>query len=220
MGAVLTNMQGEKTMTDVEKIIEIGQFGFREIVSAMPTFAVAAIIAIPLLYLAFAIYDLLTDYKKWSFVDGEDVIKHVGMILFIVFGITLANYFEYEETKAELVKEWKEDYVDPYLTELDKQKSEIVYIKFDPEIETSIQGGWLFMDSTNQYLTPMTIAYKDNSTVKNLTQWMNTSMTLTPEEEPYVSYVILDQDLGNGVYEGIYNPEVFVPEDYKFTEIK
>ncbi|MCA1066156.1 hypothetical protein QTG56_25180 (plasmid) [Rossellomorea sp. AcN35-11] len=206
-------------MTTVEEVIELGQFSFWEVVTASPKTLIILILLLPLLYLIYAVYEGISEYKKYSFVDSNDIINHILIFLMIFVAGSVVFSLQFFETREHLVEIWKSEIAYPYIESLDEQKSEIVYLKFDPEIETSTQGMWS-LDKTNEQLTPMTIAYKDNTDVKNLTQWMDTSMILTDEEDPFVSYVVLEKDLGNGVDMGIYLPEVYLPEDYKFTDIK
>ena len=45
-------------------------------------------------------------------------------------------------------------------------------------------------------------------------------MELTENETPFIEFQNLKEDLGHDLNAGIYNPQIFLPESYPFTEIK
>ena len=45
-------------------------------------------------------------------------------------------------------------------------------------------------------------------------------MTLTKETSPYIELKRLHKDISRKYKAGIYEVKVFLPEDYKFTDIK
>lgn len=119
----------------------------------------------------------------------------------------------------ERLEEWKKNIAIPYIETLEVEKYEIVYIKIDPELSSKTTGGLFYTYSTPMYLTPLTVSFKSDG-IETITDWHETRMELTNEDEPYIEFIRLKQDLGKNVKKGLYNKKVFLPESYKFTEIK
>lgn len=117
------------------------------------------------------------------------------------------------------VAKWEENVAKPYINDLPVQKKEIVYIKIDPELSHSTQGNLFYTYSKEIQRTPLTISFKGNG-VETMTNWYETHMELTDEEKPYVEYQKLSQSLGDGFEKGLYNVKIYLPESYKFTDIK
>jgi hypothetical protein len=140
----------------------------------------------------------------------------------IIVMIDQSNKAEDEIYKKD-INEWKHEYVKPYIESLPKDKSEIVYIKIDPELSHKTEGyyswGTGYTYSKAIKLTPLTISFKGNG-LETETNWYSTQMKLTNEEKPYLEYNYLDEDLGHGVDKGRYNKEIYLPESYEFTDIK
>ncbi|WP_025909292.1 hypothetical protein [Priestia flexa] len=121
------------------------------------------------------------------------------------------------------IKDWKDEYAAPYIESLPKQKSDIVYIKIDPELSHEVKGSYSwgtgYTYSKEVEMTPLTISFKGNG-LETETNWYSTNMNLTEESKPYIEYNYLEQDLGHGVNKGRYNKEIYLPDSYEFTDIK
>lgn len=146
----------------------------------------------------------------------DDILGLVPFLIFISGGIVLFGAMESFEKTEENVEAWKKDTVKPYINSLPVEKREAVYIKIDPEIER--KPGAYTSENKNKR-TPLTVTFKDKG-LTTQTNWMDAHMELTKEEEPYVTYQYLEGSLGNGVDKGYYNLKVYLPENYKFTDIK
>lgn len=134
--------------------------------------------------------------------------------------ITMFHLFIINDTKKEeSIERWKSEVALPYITNLEIKKSEVLYLKIDPELSHSVNGSLFYTYSTPIQLTPLAISFKDNG-VPTITQWVETRMELTDEELPYIEYQKLEQDLGHGINAGYYNIKLYLPESYKFTDIK
>lgn len=121
--------------------------------------------------------------------------------------------------ESERLEEWKQNIAIPYIETLEVEKHEIVYVKIDPELSSKTTGGLFYTYSTPMYLTPLTVSFKSDG-IETITDWHETRMELTNEDEPYIEFIRLKQDLGKNVKKGLYNKKVYLPESYKFTEIK
>lgn len=143
------------------------------------------------------------------------------IISVVIFTLVLGLFAE-EVPNQELLN-WKED-ARTYVSESPEERHEIVYIKLDPETSTNVKGSF-FLGAGRVYSevkssTPMTVAYKTDNDVKVKTFWAYTSMELSEEDKPFLTYQNLSKDLGHGINSGWYNPKVHLPADYEFDNIK
>lgn len=157
----------------------------------------------------------------------------VGDVTTVIFGIflciclfllgnSLVDMGSSDKTKQynDSIDKWKNEMVLPYIESLPKEKSEIVYIKIDPEMGNTVNYGHYYTYVKTKKLTPLTISYVDEDTLVTETNWYETNMKLTDESKPYVEFQRLEKDLGHGIDKGIYNAVVYLPKSYTFTEIK
>lgn len=114
-------------------------------------------------------------------------------------------------------KNWEEKIVAPYIEALPTEKREAVYIKIDSELTNKIQHRYT-SDKTIER-TPLTVTFKENG-LTTQTNWMEAHMELADEETPYVTYQYVPKKLGKGISKGYYNLKVYLPKNYKFTDIK
>lgn len=149
-----------------------------------------------------------------------------GLLVIVLFAIMVVNVFhnahldnEKRNAYDQSVDVWKSEQAMPYIESLQKEKREIVFIKIDPEMSSSIRDGRYSYKQTKQ-LTPLTVSYVEDDSVVTKTDWYQTSMKLTNESSPYIEFQNLTEDLGHDVNKGVYNAVVYLPKSYKFTEIK
>lgn len=115
------------------------------------------------------------------------------------------------------LQQWEESYVLPYVKGLPEEKTDIIYVKVDPELrgrDTSTS----FIGEAKR--TPMIVGYKDAQAMETAKGMMETSFTLKDQEEPYITYKTIPVDLGHGYGSGIYNAKLYLPESYTFTDMK
>ncbi|WP_310877017.1 hypothetical protein [Priestia megaterium] len=152
---------------------------------------------------------------------GGFILIFIAFCMFLLVGY--ASNIKEDEIYDKEIKEWKENYAKPYIESIHKEKKEIVYIKIDSELSHDTKGtyswGTGYTYSKAVKLTPLTISFKGNG-LETETNWYSTHMNLTSEEKPYLEYNYLKQDLGHGIKKGRYNKEIYLPDTYKFTDIK
>jgi hypothetical protein len=182
-------------------------------------------------------------YFDWGSISGWG---WFGFVMFILIALLVALVFWAEEIpiggiisllaipvvfimmgghETEFNKsKWVREYVQPYCNSIPKEKHEIVFVKIDPEISNETTGNLIFgsgdITTNTEKLTPLIVSYKDNGKVITYTNWLDTQMVLTNEEKPYIEYKRVPIDLGHDYNAGIYEVKVYLPEGYKFTDIK
>jgi hypothetical protein len=205
---------------DINQVIQAGHIGFFHNYGFIPWYL--GVIPVLLIILGIILYNVLPTHKEYSWMDGGYVDTSPFIVRFLSWagGIGLLLYFVVGNVAgAEAsVDQWKNDVAYPYIHSLPDEKAEIVYVKIDPEIKTEIRGR-LYIYSTSSMLTPLTISFKANG-VETYTNWFDTSMSLTDHDRPYITFKRLRYNLGNGVEAGMYQPMIYLPETYKFTDIK
>jgi hypothetical protein len=124
------------------------------------------------------------------------------------------------EEESSLVTKWKQEVAMSFIQSLPTEKHEVVFIKIEPQLSHNVQSSLLrYTYSVPVKLTPLTISFKGNG-IETYTDWYEAHMELTKEQQPYVTYKKLDRDLGNGIQAGMFDVKVYLPESYKFTDIK
>ncbi len=146
------------------------------------------------------------------------------------------------------IEQWRSEVALPFLKTLPLHKQPLIYLKIDPEIETTVSGDFSFgtgtIESESQLLTPMVMSYKDNGKIVTHTERLPSEMDLAATDQPYVSYRTLPQPLGvvdidqrrkklcyglfcsvnsrtTAEYEARnFDYTVHLPSNYTFTEIK
>jgi hypothetical protein len=136
----------------------------------------------------------------------------------VVFMMMGSNFTEFNKPK------WENEYVKPYYNSIEKQKHEIVFVKIDPEISNITSGDLVFgtgsISTDTKKLTPLVVSYKDEGKVITYSNWLDTQMVLTDQDSPYIEFKRVPRDLGHDYNAGIYEVKVYLPEGYKFTDIK
>lgn len=147
----------------------------------------------------------------------------IGVAFLLTFSGGLVMAKASADKYDEDVEKWKTEVAIPYLEEQAKVQKEIIFMKIEAEMSHETTGTSLFGTGTIQskevQRTPMTISYKDVGIV-TVTDWYETNMELTEGEEPYAEFYDIPVDLGHGLDAGVYGLKVFLPSDYKFTDIK
>ncbi|ADO59735.1 hypothetical protein [Paenibacillus polymyxa] len=121
------------------------------------------------------------------------------------------------------IEHWKKEIAMPYIHSLPVKKSEVIYIKIDPELGTDVKNSDPFYNLTYSKevrRTPVVVSFKEGGEVTTTTDWVTTSMELSDGEKPFIEYQRLDSDLGHDVNAGIYNAKIHLPKSYTFTDIK
>ena len=196
----------------IDEVIKAGQFDPEFYLSASHLSAWAWVgIVIGFLFA------LLVMFIGWALESGAGIAG--GVVIFIIIFIgSFLNVTEFDEDK------WKNQYVIPFYNSIPTEKHEIVFVKIDPEIKTSIYGGSFLgagmVTTSTEKLTPLIVSYKDDGAVNTYTSWIDSKMTLTKETNPYIEFKRVPKDIDNEYKAGIYEVKVFLPEDYKFTDIK
>lgn len=193
----------------VEKVIELGNIEYNTPVFSMDYWVWWLIIALLVgLQIVF-----------WMFTSEETGGSLLG-IGFLVFLLLLAvNTFDDDYQKSLLIEDWKKEVALPYISTLHEYNKEIVYLKIDPELSYSVSSYPIYTYSKEIQRTPLTVSFKDKGIV-TVTNWFETRMELTNDTKPYVTYKQLDVNLGHDINKGMYDVKVYLPESYKFTDIK
>lgn len=158
--------------------------------------------------------------------DRYERIIHIaiGAPLIIGFAVTGINVLElnHKESKKQErnIEKWKDEVAYPFIESIPAEKKELIFVKIDPEITTENVGRPKKKYTKEIQETPLSISYKDDGEVVTVTDWMSTKMHLTTDKKPYVGFQVLEKDLGHGIDAGVYNFEVYLPDDYSFTDIK
>ncbi|MBP1308973.1 hypothetical protein JOD82_001993 [Paenibacillus sp. 1182] len=162
-------------------------------------------------------------------ISGEiELCYMVGPIMlligfFLIFPTSLHDYHASTKQYDSDIEHWKKEIAMPYIHSLPVKKSEVIYIKIDPELGTDVMNIDPFYNLTNSKevrRTPVVVSFKEEGEVTTTTDWLTTSMELSDGEKPYIEYQRLDRDLGHDVNAGIYNAKIHLPKSYTFTDIK
>lgn len=193
---------------------------------------------LPMIILIAVVMSFVSAYKVDKFTFEKDgvvrnrvriVVDDFSYILFscfygILFLISVTVVFAYmgvvnsERVDAE-VDDWKRTDVVELFDKLPTSRGEVVYLKLDPELAVSDDRLGNVKDTIE--LTPLVISYKDDDgKVFTITEWVDAKMALSDSEDAYIEYKKLEKNLGNDVNAGVYDIVVYLPKDYKFTEIK
>lgn len=162
---------------------------------------------------------LMSILSSWDFIiEGVFVTMLATAVLFVIAII----FFAEDEPNPEYDK-WVND-AHEFIESLPTEEYEIVYIKIDPEMASKTSGSFFLGSGTVhtsiERSTPVSIAYKDGEEILIKTLWADTSMSLSEDETPYVTFKNLSEDLGHKIEAGWYNPVVHLPKNYQFTDIK
>lgn len=208
---------------NIDKVIKLGdsikleELGFFSQFTSTTWIWVVGLIAVAILFLIIA---FLADAEQLLSVSFALFVASTALILW--YGVVMTGSKEIELYNKD-IQNWKEEVALPYIQSLEKEQKEIVYIKIDPEMSSKTNGfmflGSGYVDSVNTEKTPVVVSYKDNGIVTR-TDWVPTRMELTENETPFIEFQNLKEDLGHDLNAGIYNPQIFLPESYTFTEIK
>ncbi|WP_442637921.1 hypothetical protein [Rossellomorea marisflavi] len=156
------------------------------------------------------------------YLNSRHLIEYKHLIYFVVllslFSVAIVwglNKSDEYELKKE--KDWKDEIVSPYIESLPVEKREAVYIKIESELTS--KGRYRYTSDKTIERTPLTVTFKENG-LTTKTNWMEAHMELADEDTPYVTYQYVPEKLGKGVSKGYYNLKVYLPKNYKFTDIK
>lgn len=198
----------------IEQVIELGNIDYDTSIFAMrywiwwTIITILVIIEIVLLYISF---------------QEEELVEGTGLFFFAPLGLLglllLVNLASDINKENELIEQWKKEIALPYISTLPIEKSEVVYIKIDPELSHKVSGGLFYTYSTEIQRTPLTVSFKGNG-VETITNWYETHMELTDSQTPQIEYKRLTNDLGNDMNAGLYDVKVYLPNSYMFTDIK
>ncbi|ALS09900.1 hypothetical protein ABE82_26130 (plasmid) [Paenibacillus peoriae] len=155
--------------------------------------------------------------------DSDEISLPTVMVVLVLLCAGLITHDNQKDEYNNKISEWRSTYAKPYIESLPKEKKEIVFIKIDPELgaQVSINKFWLsgYTKVSSEERTPVTVSFKDNG-IKTRTDWYETHMELTKEEKPFIEFQRLTKNLGNKVNAGLYNVKIYIPESYKFNDIK
>lgn len=202
-------------LKEYDRVVEAGKIDMFS--WSLDVFTMTWLIAL----LVFVVLIVLTCYvSSVTYVNSfVEVVHFVSLSFCAVFLFVYPMYVNTERVD-QAIEEWKVNDVDPLFEKLPLQKSEIVYVKIDPEISNELRGGLYWHATNTEKLTPLVVSFKTKDGVETLTNWFNTKMELTDEEKPYIEYKRLHKHLGNDIKSGIYEARIYLPKDYTFTDIK
>lgn len=201
---------------NVEKVIQLGK-DMVEIGGVWDIwFYLGVIVSLGGIILVFVAFLLHQD----SLEVKHKVLGLVGLLITVIGAITVCVTSQHSiDFKEEQTVKWKEEVAKPYISTLSIQSKEVVFIKINTEISQKMTGNHYYT-SKEVKRTPLTISFKEDDGLTTLTNWYETKMVLTDKEEPYVEYQYVQKNLGHGYKQGYYNVKIFLPKDYKFTDIK
>lgn len=200
---------------DINKVIELGEAIERTELGLFSQFSGAAIGWI----IALLLVGILSVFLDVG-LGGLFALLAAGVFAFHALFLPLQKE---QSMYREEVKKWKDEIAYPFIQSLEKEQKEVIFIKIEPTLSHSVNG-FMFMGSGSVLSkpvekTPIAVSYKDNG-ITTRTDWVPTHMELTDQEKPYIEFQRLEKDLGHGIKAGIYNPQVYLPESYSFTDIK
>lgn len=155
--------------------------------------------------------------------DTDEISLPILMVVMVLLSAGIVVHNNQKDEYNNKINEWRSTYAKTYVESLPKEKKEIVFIKINPELGTQVNinnfwtSGYTIKSSVER--TPVTVSFKDNG-IKTRTDWYETHMELTKEEKPFIEFQRLTKDLGNKVNAGLYNVKIYIPESYKFNDIK
>lgn len=118
------------------------------------------------------------------------------------------------------VDKWKSEDVANLIKELPVEKHDVVYAKMD-ESFWGVDGDLYYSKEVeDDEFVSMKLSINVDGRLVTMNESFDTRMTLEAGKEPYLEYKHLKKDLGNGIYEGFYDAVLYLPKDYKFTDIK
>lgn len=198
----------------IEEVIELGKkINTSQYINPDPSIwaYIACIIAVGLALLALRI--LMSD-------DAPLAILAMLLALICLIG-GMTDFFIIGDSQNKEVDKWKTKVVTPFVESLPVEKREVVYIKMESKQTSQNEKIDKITYTSPSNTTLVTISYKElNKEIKSITSEVNLVLDLEDKDKPYVKYRQVKKDLGHGMDAGIYNMEVHLPENYKFTEIK
>jgi hypothetical protein len=198
----------------IDQVIELGRIDYGTTIFAWRYWIYWTLI---LIFLTIEIF-----IWKWSFSNYEVKENRGGGLLacaIIFLLLVIVNSIHDSNKEDKLIDKWKEEIAYPFIAQLPEDKKEIIYIKIDPELSHSVQGGFFYTYSNEVQRTPLTVSFKANG-VETHTDWYETHMELTNEQQPHIIFKRLEKNLGHGISKGLYDTRVYLPDTYKFTDIK
>ena len=202
----------EALLKEYDRVVEAGKIDMFS--WSLDVFTMTWLIALLFLVVSIVVMSYFNSVN--TFVD----VLHFVSLSFCVVFLFVYPMFVNTERVNQAIEEWKVNDVDPLFEKLPLQKSEIVYVKIDPEISNELRGGLYWHATNTEKLTPLVVSFKTKDGVETLTNWVTTTMELTDEEKPYIEYKRLHKHLGNDIKSGIYEARIYLPKDYTFTDIK
>ncbi|WCF11602.1 hypothetical protein NDS46_30110 (plasmid) [Paenibacillus thiaminolyticus] len=162
-------------------------------------------------------------WMKSKFLDAIGGYMMLAAVIIFILNV-LSSLVAQEKDYHRMINDWREKVATPFIESLPVEKKEIVFIKIEPELSPNVKGssflGTGYTYTTQIEKTPLTVSYKDKGVVTK-TDWYEAYMELTADEDsPFIEFQRVEKDLGHGIKAGIYNSRIFLPESYKFTDIK
>lgn len=201
----------------LEKVIELGRINYDTSIFDFPRYWIlwTLIILVSIIFVHAFAQRIRKDDENYS--NGMGASFSIGVILALV--LLCSNGLSDWSIEQDKIKEWKSNVAIPYIASLKEEKAEVVFIKIDTALSHSVQGNLWITYSKEIKLTPLTVSFKGNG-IETYTDWYEANMNLTSEEKPYILYKRLESDLGHDIKAGLYDKKVYLPDSYKFSEIK
>ena len=201
---------------DIQNVFTVFPFGgffsymlffFFVIVFLVISLLFGAIILMPCYYL----FNVVREKMNKEVFDLDD---HFGFWIMGFLATGLAGFLlllptgDYEGTPH---KEWKNQYVLPYLESLPNLKKDVQSL----QVPKDIGGASTFLEKTNTAPLFVSLVYtNDEGIAKKLETHALVHYTLAEGETPYFEAKYLKNDLGNRVDKGYYNVHVYLPKNY------
>ncbi|WP_102273715.1 hypothetical protein [Cytobacillus massiliigabonensis] len=147
----------------------------------------------------------------------------ISIILFLtITGMTLKEINE--EKKAvftDQVNEWRSEVAQEYIETLPSSTKELEEVTIKSEMLNKYTRNWWqikYTDYGNEIINPAEISFDEDNEAVTKEGMFEVVIDLENDEQSYMEYQYLTEDLGHGVNEGYYNIVIHVPEDFTFEE--
>lgn len=199
-----------------EKVIEAGEFSFWTDVVLNLNVLVYVVSVLVIILISRGLYVWYVEGSR-EFAESFSL-SSLPIILMAV--LVLFVHFEEKSIRKDHLEEWKTGYVAKLFDRLEVEKSEIMFMKVEDSLVDEYRPLKYMVDVNRGSLTDLTLSFNDGGRVVTLTDMFDVRVSLSDGDEPYLEYKHLEKDLGNGIDAGYYDAIVYVPEGYKFADIK
>ncbi|MDX8361957.1 hypothetical protein [Cytobacillus sp. IB215316] len=204
----------------VEKIIEVGsQIELQAVDLLKPWQTVIVLVIILLLYIA-----LLAGSSRVKRIKSHMIIGAV-----LVVALSVVHFFDYEKALANdeefpgRMEDWEQEYVLPYINNLEVLTQEIEEIQYSEELVVKAEEEEEIIDKYRRYYTqevagevqPVRFYYVDNELKEDKVGGGFYRVVVEEDlEKPYFTYQQLERGFPHGFNKTMYNVEIHVGPDH------